>query len=118
MQKVKSKALITRNNNLSNMIKISELSKIRLEEGQKVLVCKGVKGDIISQRTGKRMGKREKVVASGVITIQNGKSFIKTTEPIDIRGTIEIKGGIQKYPFFSSRSKRNSPEVYAKIVEE
>lgn len=68
------------------MIKISELSQIHLEEGQKVLVCEGVKGDIISQRTGKRMGKREKVVASGVITIQNGKSFIKTTEPINISG--------------------------------
>ena len=67
--------MITKNYNLSNMIKISELSQIHLEEGQKVLVCEGVKGDIISQRTGKRMGKREKVVASGVINHSEWKIF-------------------------------------------
>lgn len=119
----KAKAIIKdasakKNYNKSNLIRIAKNTGTGIEEGQKVLVCRKAPGEIISQRTGKRMGFRERVIASGTITKVNGEAFVMTEKPVLITGAIEVKSARRQRLLFASPQKNKTPAIYAKIVEE
>lgn len=94
------------------------INGVSLDEGQKVLVCKTIPGEIVSQITGKRMGSRERVIASGVVSNYDGKTYILTEKPVKITEKIEVKRKPKRQIPFRNPHRRKSPKFYVKTVEE
>ena len=99
-------------------IRIANASGTNLEDGQKVLVCKVGSKEIISQRTGKRMGVRERVITPGIIEKNKHGAFIRTAKQVHITEPLVVIGSSRHCFPLSKRKRAETPTIYAKIVEE
>ena len=99
----------------NRLLKIARNTSAVLEEGQKVLVCKTMPGNVVSQITGRKMGARERVISAGIVKKVNGEIFVATEKPVQV-SVIEVREKGQR--LYSRNRTKKAPAIYAKIVEE
>lgn len=75
---MKYKRIITGQYVAPNQIRISTLDTERVQEGQRVLVCKPTGSNIVNYSTGKVIGQKEKVIGTGIVKIKNGIVMVRT----------------------------------------
>lgn len=110
-----------KNMQMKNVLRIAPDDSQKLVKGQKVFVCKTSSQEIISQRTGKKMGMREIVISQGVIGSMGEELVVQTVQPIEYSGAVGV--GRTKAKHDSRFRIRNKTQVtndsmYIKVIEE
>lgn len=67
-----------------NKIEISIPGKRRIQEGQRVLVCRPTNSAIVNYATGKVIGRKEQVVGTGIIKVEDGSYVVKTDKSVPV----------------------------------
>ena len=106
----------------SDMIEIIDAENVSIDEGQRVLVCKVESSDIVSRRTGKKMGKKEMVITSGVIKKIGGRNYMisahsQKTPKVGIDDAQKISK-MRDIPRISLKRPSDNRMIYAKLIQE
>lgn len=89
-------------------IEISIPRKERIQEGQRVLVCKPTNNTIVNYATGKVIGRKEQVVGTGIIKVEGGNYVVKTDKSFPV---INLKGMKVKDRDYVVKASKNSPMI-------
>ena len=78
-------------------IEISIPCKRNLQEGQRVLVCRPTNNTIANYATGKVIGRKEHVLGTGIIALENGGYVVKTDKKaVSIVNRMKRESGVKK----------------------
>lgn len=89
-----------------NKIEISIPGKRRIHEGQRVLVCRPTNSAIVNYATGRVIGRKEQVVGTGIIKVEDGSYVVKTDKSVPV---INHKGICVR----AVKANKNPPMIHA-----
>lgn len=98
-----------------NKIEISLPCKGRIQEGQRVLVCRPTNSAIVNYATGKVIGRKEQVLGTGIIKVEDGGYVVKTDKNGPV---IPVKGLKARGRTFAVKANKNAPVIHAYEVKE
>lgn len=89
-----------------NKIEISIPRKGGIQEGQRVLVCRPTNSAIVNYATGKVIGRKEQVVGTGIVKVEDGSYVVKTDKSVPV---INLKGMRVE----AVKANKNPPMIHA-----
>ena len=111
----------------SGKIQITDYGSGRLSDGQKVLLYKPTDKEIISSFTGRKLGRKEKVIDTGIVKTIDGKVYVYPNSKLirmDRKGLVTLsdnkkRGGVKPRVTLAQQNMKMYPtKVYVKVIDE